>query len=86
MHGHMKPPEQTRRDGLTLLGSDVDFAPVDGPAAHPLLCKGKQQTGDLVKSHAADLSRWTGELYSVSDGTVNNQSDVFKHQRDQQPC
>lgn len=49
VHGHVKPPEESRRDGLALLGSDVDLAAVDGAASHPLLCRWKPQTGDSVR-------------------------------------
>lgn len=60
VHSHMKPPKKSRRDCLTLLGSNVDLATVDGPASYPLLCRWKPQTGDIVKLPTADLLGETG--------------------------
>lgn len=44
VHVHVKPPKESRRDGLALLGADVHLAAVDGPASHPFLCAGRNKT------------------------------------------
>lgn len=66
VHSYMKPPKKSRRDCLALLSPDVDLATVDGPASHPLFCRQKNKKIKKItqvrplKTHAADLSRWTG--------------------------
>lgn len=39
MHSHLKPPKESRRNRLALLGSNFDLAPVDSAASHPFLCR-----------------------------------------------
>lgn len=45
MHRHVEAPEESRRDGLALLGAHVHLAPVDGSAAHPFLCGAESTRG-----------------------------------------
>lgn len=88
VHSYMKPPKKSRWDCLALLSPDVDLATVDGPASHPLFCRQKNklkknQTGEAAKDACCRFIKVDRLSYSVSEGAINNQPDVLKHQRDQ---
>lgn len=89
VHSYMKPPKKSRRDCLALLSPDVDLATVDGPASHPLFCRQKNKkikknhTGEAAKDTRCRFIKADRLSYSVSEGAINNQPDVLKHQRDQ---
>lgn len=51
VHGHVEAPEESWRDGLALLGAHVHLAPVDGSAAHPLLCTQTGRGGGVMSGH-----------------------------------
>lgn len=84
--GHVKPPEEARRDRLALLGSDVDLATVDGAAPHPFLCRWKKEK---EKKKGRGEHRWNTlvtcwrfikvdkEFYSRSPGAIHNQPNVL---------
>ena len=44
VHCQVEPPEQTRRDGLSLLGPNVHLPSVYGTATHPLIYRRQQHT------------------------------------------
>ena len=44
VHCQVEPPEQTRGDGLSLLGPNVHLPSVYGTATHPLIYRRQQHT------------------------------------------